>query len=193
MTRQLDEARSEADRHRAYLESVLANLSAGVLAFDADFRADRPPTVAPAPSSRTTWPTCWATSRWPTGRAIRPWQRRSSRPSARQGREWQQQLEIEGRDGAPQTLLLRGSTLPEAAAAATSSVFDDITPADFGAALDRLGRGGAPARPRDQESADADPAFRGAPANEADRPARRSRARDAEALDRAPSSTRSRR
>lgn len=44
MTRQLDDARKEAERHRsevesgrAYLESILANLSAGVLAFDSRF------------------------------------------------------------------------------------------------------------------------------------------------------------
>jgi len=45
MTRQLDEARAAVDRNRvelenakAYLESILANLSAGVLVFDAEFR-----------------------------------------------------------------------------------------------------------------------------------------------------------
>ena len=44
MTRQLDEARRETERHRqeleaarAYLESILANLSAGVLVFDRRF------------------------------------------------------------------------------------------------------------------------------------------------------------
>jgi nitrogen fixation/metabolism regulation signal transduction histidine kinase len=44
MTRQLDDARRETERHRAelesargYLESILANLSAGVLAFDRRF------------------------------------------------------------------------------------------------------------------------------------------------------------
>ncbi|WP_186411622.1 HAMP domain-containing protein, partial [Candidatus Propionivibrio aalborgensis] len=44
MTRQLDEARRDTERHRsavesarAYLESILANLSAGVLVFDRNF------------------------------------------------------------------------------------------------------------------------------------------------------------
>ena len=125
MTRQLDEARSEAERHQAYLESVLANLSAGVLAFDAEFRLqaanrgastilkDDLTTLGNAPLAG-----------WPRHAALAVAIVESFRE---RGPEWQQQLELEGPDGVPQTLLLRGSTLPEAGGGGYVAVFDDIS------------------------------------------------------------------
>ncbi len=125
MTRQLDEARGDAERHRAYLEGILANLSAGVLAFDADFclRAanrgacaileDELTGLCDLPLSSWTHHVELATA---VGEDFRE-----------RGPEWQRQLEIERADGAPQVLLLRGSTLPEAGGGGYVVVFDDIT------------------------------------------------------------------
>jgi nitrogen fixation/metabolism regulation signal transduction histidine kinase len=125
MTRQLDEARSEAGRHQAYLESVLANLSAGVLAFDAEFRLqaanrgagtilkDDLATLGSAPLAE-----------WPRHRALALAVIDAFRE---RGPEWQQQFEFEDADGVPQTLLLRGSTLPEAGGGGYVVVFDDIS------------------------------------------------------------------
>ncbi len=132
MTSQLDEARREAERHRrnleatsAYLESVLANLSAGVLAFDADFklRAANRGAVAIlgddlADAENT---------------SLAQWSRHGAFAAAvdanfrERGTQWQQQLELEDAAGTPQTLLLRGSTLPVAGGGGYVVVFDDIT------------------------------------------------------------------
>jgi nitrogen fixation/metabolism regulation signal transduction histidine kinase len=124
MTRQLDEARSEADRHRAYLESVLANLSAGVLVFDDDFALK-----AANRGARTILGDDLAPLQ---GIPLADWPRHQALAEAilagfrERGHEWQRQLEMEGPGGAPQALLLRGSTLPEAGGGYVS-VFDDIT------------------------------------------------------------------
>jgi nitrogen fixation/metabolism regulation signal transduction histidine kinase len=125
MTRQLDEARSEAGRHQAYLESVLANLSAGVLAFDAAFRlqaANRGAGTILKEDLTSFGDT--PLSEWPRHRAlatavIDAFQSRGS--------EWQRQFEFDDADGVPQTLLLRGSTLPEAGGGGYVVVFDDIS------------------------------------------------------------------
>jgi nitrogen fixation/metabolism regulation signal transduction histidine kinase len=125
MTRQLDEARSEAERHQAYLESVLANLSAGVMAFDTEFRLqaanrgagailkDDLATLGDMPLEE--WP-----RHGPLAAAILEGFRES-------GPEWQRQLEFEGPDGVPQTLLVRGSMLPETGGGGYVTVFDDIS------------------------------------------------------------------
>ncbi|MBI4997612.1 MAG: HAMP domain-containing protein [Rhodocyclales bacterium] len=125
MTRQLDEARSEAGRHQAYLESVLANLSAGVLAFDADFRLQ-----AANRGAGTILKDDLATlgneplGAWPRHRALAAAVVEAFRT---RGSEWQQQFEFEDADGVPQTLLLRGSTLPDAGGGGYVVVFDDIS------------------------------------------------------------------
>jgi nitrogen fixation/metabolism regulation signal transduction histidine kinase len=125
MTRQLDDARSEAGRHQAYLESVLANLSAGVLAFDAEFRLqaanrgagtilkDDLATLGNAPLAE-----------WPRHRALATAVVEAFRE---RGPEWQRQFEFEDIDGVPQTLLLRGSTLPDVGGGGYVVVFDDIS------------------------------------------------------------------
>ena len=133
MTQQLDDARREAERHRAevesghaYLESILANLSAGVLVFDRsmqlrnanggalnilqdDFKGLFNEPVEAWPRQRV------------LGQAIR--EGFSSRPDG----EWHDQLEIERPNGMPQILLLRGSMLPEGSGGGFVVVFDDIT------------------------------------------------------------------
>jgi len=133
MTRQLDEARTEAERHRAavesgraYLESILANLSAGVLVFDRDFMLrnvnegalailnDDFDGLFAAPVDG--WPRQTA-----LGRAIH-----DGFAGAKEG-EWHSQLELERPNGMPQILLLRGSTLPEASGGGHVVVFDDVT------------------------------------------------------------------
>ena len=125
MTRQLDEARVEAGRHQAYLESVLANLSAGVLAFDAEFRLqaanlgagtilkDDLVTLGTEPLSQ-----------WPRHKALAA---AVIDAFAERGPEWQQQFEFESAAGVPQTLLLRGSTLPATGGGGYVVVFDDIS------------------------------------------------------------------
>jgi nitrogen fixation/metabolism regulation signal transduction histidine kinase len=125
MTRQLDDARSEAGRHQAYLESVLASLSAGVLAFDADFRLQ-----AANRGASTILKDDLATM----GNApLAEWPRHQALAAAiieafhEQGTEWQRQFEFERAAAVPQTLLLRGSTLPEAGGGGYVVVFDDIS------------------------------------------------------------------
>ncbi|MCL2636095.1 MAG: ATP-binding protein, partial [Betaproteobacteria bacterium] len=132
MTRQLGEARRDTERHRAeleaargYLESILANLSAGVLVFDRDFRlrtvnegacailADDFAGLTGLP------PATWGRQQV-LGEFIR------SRFAATDEAEWQAQLELERANGMPQVLLLRGSRLP-ATSGGDVVVFDDVT------------------------------------------------------------------
>ncbi len=136
MTLQLAEARAQAERHqaaqaqaRAYLESILANLSAGVLAFDEELnlRAANPsaggilgvdfaPLIGAAPAR-------WA-EREPgmseLAREIVAAFERADRS------EWEQQVERPLRGGT-QLLLLRGTRLPQGAEGGCVVVFDDIT------------------------------------------------------------------
>jgi nitrogen fixation/metabolism regulation signal transduction histidine kinase len=131
MTHQLAEARQETENHRqqveaasAYLEGVLANLSAGVLAFDRDYRLRatnhgaesilRDARLSEIDAPLTAWPRHAKLAQ----AIVTAFQER--------GGEWQQELEIENA-GAAQALLLRGSTLPEAGGGGTVVVFDDIT------------------------------------------------------------------
>jgi len=133
MTAQLDDARRETERHRlevesarAYLESILANLSAGVLVFDRhlvlrtvnegaltilndDFEGLVGASVA----------------QWPRQTVIGACIREQF--AALDDGEWQSQLELERSNGMPQVLLLRGSRLPEASGGGDVVVFDDVT------------------------------------------------------------------
>jgi nitrogen fixation/metabolism regulation signal transduction histidine kinase len=125
MTRQLDEARDEAERHQAYLESILANLSAGVLAFDAEFRLQ----AANRGAATILKDDLTELGDLP----LADWSRHAALAAAivegfgERGPEWQRQLELEGTDGVPQALLLRGSTLPEVGGGGYVVVFDDIS------------------------------------------------------------------
>jgi nitrogen fixation/metabolism regulation signal transduction histidine kinase len=136
MTMQLAEARAQAERHeaaltqaKAYLESVLANLSAGVLAFDDELNlraanrsagqilgVDFTPLIG-VPASR--WPDP-APGLARLGREIAG----AFEGAAR--KEWEQQVQrpLLGRT---QLLLLRGTRLPPGSEGGAVVVFDDIT------------------------------------------------------------------
>ena len=134
MTRQLDDARRDTERHRAeleaargYLESILANLSAGVLVFDRhgvlrtvnegaltilddDFEG-----LVGEPRES-----------WPRQKVLADFIA-TSFAEAKEEAEWQAQLELERANGMPQILLLRGSRLPDASGGGNVVVFDDVT------------------------------------------------------------------
>ncbi|MBI5861921.1 MAG: HAMP domain-containing protein [Rhodocyclales bacterium] len=132
MTQQLAEAHAAAERHReemeaarAYLESVLANLSTGVLAFDLRFRlraANRGALTILGDDltdvEKTSLP------EWPRHEALAAV---IIEGFAKRGTEWQEQLEIARADAVPQTLLIRGTALPTAGGGGYVVVFDDIT------------------------------------------------------------------
>ena len=131
MTYQLGEARRDADLHRAeleaaraYLESVLANLSAGVLAFDSQFmlRAANRGAHAILADDLSAF----------AGRPLQEWSSHTVLKATileafADANEWQRQIDIERPGATPQVLLLRGSTLPEAGGGGLVVVFDDIT------------------------------------------------------------------
>jgi nitrogen fixation/metabolism regulation signal transduction histidine kinase len=132
MTRQLDEARAQAEKSRAeteaaraYLESVLGNLSAGVLAFDADCRLRAINEGARAilrddlDDMRQQPLAQWGRHR-ELGEAI-------AAGCAQGPAEWQREIEIQNGAGAPQVLLVRGSRLPQASGGGCVVVFDDVT------------------------------------------------------------------
>jgi nitrogen fixation/metabolism regulation signal transduction histidine kinase len=129
MTRQLHDARAQADKSRAevesaraYLESVLANLSAGVLAFDEDFRLraanrgargilhDEMADLEGVPLGA-----------WNRLEALR---RAIEEGFAEQADEWQRQVDFVGAAGSLQALMVRGSHLPTGGRVV---VFDDVT------------------------------------------------------------------
>ncbi|WP_374343167.1 ATP-binding protein [Azonexus sp.] len=133
MTRQLDDARRETERHRAeleaargYLESILANLSTGVLVFDRRFVLR---TVNEG--ALTILDDDFAGL---VGAAVDEWPRQHALGEFIRGHfadgeeaEWQAQLELERPNGMPQVLLLRGSRLPAASGGGDVVVFDDVT------------------------------------------------------------------
>jgi nitrogen fixation/metabolism regulation signal transduction histidine kinase len=131
MTRQLDEARRGLEAHRdaletarARLENILANLSAGVLVFDAGLRL----TVANPGAHAILGPdlaTCGgrALAEWPA--ALRAFATAVEERLRVEGEHpWQLELELKGTG---KTLLLRGSALPKAPEGGHVLVFDDIT------------------------------------------------------------------
>ncbi|MDR3323252.1 MAG: HAMP domain-containing protein [Zoogloeaceae bacterium] len=137
MMRQLDDARREAGRHRsevesarAYLESILANLSAGVLVFDRQgVLRTLNEGAATILGQDLIEDIGQAASDWPRyaglGRFIQ------QHFEAADAGEWQGQLELEP---APEqattphkTLLLRGTRLPKTSGSGHVVVFDDVT------------------------------------------------------------------
>ncbi len=132
MTRQLDEARAQAEKSRAeteaaraYLESVLGNLSAGVLAFDVESRLR-----AANNGARAILRDDLAEEE---GQPLASWTQHLTLRDAiaagcteRSG-EWQSEIEMQNGAGVPQALLLRGSRLPETSGGGCVVVFDDIT------------------------------------------------------------------
>ena len=136
MTLQLAEARAEAERKeteiahaKAHLESILTNLSAGVLAFDDALQlrsANRSAheilglDCAPVIGRELGAWDALDPSLAPLTEAIR------GALTAGERDPWQQQVEREARDGT-QVLLLRGSSLPPGAETGYVVVFDDVT------------------------------------------------------------------
>ncbi len=136
MTQQLEEARTVTQRNqqevesaRAYLESILSNLSSGVLVFDENLRmrtanlsAEQILKVPLAGFEGLTMEEC----------AAREPQLRSFEAAILGGfhsgktGEWQRQVERPG-DGDNQVLLLRGTRLPHVSGDGGVVVFDDIT------------------------------------------------------------------
>jgi nitrogen fixation/metabolism regulation signal transduction histidine kinase len=132
MTRQLDEARAQAERSRAeteaaraYLESVLGNLSAGVLAFDGGNRLR-----AANEGARAILHDDLADAQ---GQLLSGWQRHAELRDAiaagctEESGEWQREIEMQNGAGVPQALLVRGTRLPESSGGGCVVVFDDIT------------------------------------------------------------------
>jgi PAS domain S-box-containing protein len=136
MTLQLAEARAQAERNqaelahaKAYLESILANLSAGVLAFDDRMRLRSVNSSASQILGTDLTPLI--------GARIQSWPERNPALAAIAGAvaaafgrggegEWEQQVERETAGGV-QVLLLRGTRLPAGAETGSVVVFDDIT------------------------------------------------------------------
>jgi len=133
MTAQLDEARRETERHRqevesarAYLESILANLSAGVLVFSRDFVLRTVNEGALTILNDDFAGLVGATvDQWPRQAALGTFIR--ERFATLEDGEWQGQLELERNNGMPQVLLVRGSRLPETSGGGDVVVFDDVT------------------------------------------------------------------
>jgi PAS domain S-box-containing protein len=136
MTRQLSEAQTAAQQHQealsaanVYLESILANLSAGVLSFDTDFRLRA--------SNRSAEKILGAELTQLVGTSVADWQTsaprlvticQAARASFVEGGEttWQQEIEVDTQAG-KQVLLLRGSQLLEGEEKGYVVVFDDVT------------------------------------------------------------------
>ncbi len=133
MTRQLDDARRETERHRSelesargYLESILANLSTGVLVFDRHFVLRTVNEGALTILNDDFMGLVGAAAEeWPRQQSFGTFIREHF--EATEEAEWQAQLEMERPNGMPQVLLLRGSRLPEASGGGDVVVFDDVT------------------------------------------------------------------
>ncbi len=134
MTRQLADAKRDTERNReqleaarGYLESVLANLSTGVLAFDADLTLrsanrgaitildDALDDVHKLPLA------AWGKHKVLANAIVDGF---TAEPQVSL-LPWQRELEIDSPNGAPKTLLVRGSVLPSAVGYVV--VFDDIS------------------------------------------------------------------
>jgi len=136
MTQQLREATQSTERHRAqveaargYLAAILSHLSSGVLALDEHFglRACNPAAAQilgvdlDGVLGRPLAGICDAhPGLIPFVQAIQ------ARFHEQDAGEWQQQLELTGRQGA-QVLLVRGTRLPAGSDSGFIAVFDDIT------------------------------------------------------------------
>jgi nitrogen fixation/metabolism regulation signal transduction histidine kinase len=130
MTRQLDDARAvvEQKQHqleaaKAYLESVLSNLSTGVLVFDAELKL----TTANQGAARILQQSLehYAGQQLEAIPPLAPLAATIVGEFAQEG-VWQKQLEFEYGDR-QQVLLARGSRLPDSSGSGLVVVFDDIT------------------------------------------------------------------
>ena len=136
MTKQLADARAQADAshaelqaNNAYLESILVNLSAGVLAFNADDRLTAANTSATrilGVDAATLQPyalTEWAQYAPQLASLVEVIARHRHDES---GHDWQVELDFEGAQR-HQVLLVRGTRLPEVGSRGYVVVFDDVT------------------------------------------------------------------
>lgn len=132
MTRQLQDARASADRNqaavesaRAYLESILANLSTGVLAFAADgsLRAANRGATQILSDPLEGYEKL-ALAQWPAHALLRE---AIQEGFAENDDGWHKQIEIPQTDGDTQTLLVHGARLPETSGGGLVVVFDDIS------------------------------------------------------------------
>ncbi len=114
---------------KAYLESVLANLSAGVLAFDEGFHLrSANPSASHILEAEFTQLRGGSLEQWRSGDAALSVLSRVILHSFQQAalEEWERQVEYPGKSG-PRMLLLRGTRLAGAAPTGYVVVFDDIT------------------------------------------------------------------
>lgn len=132
MIRQLEDARAAADRNRAaveaaraYLESVLANLSTGVLAFASDgtLRAANHGAMDILTDDLAGFEEI-ALADWPRNEVFRD---ALLAGFATHEGDWHEQIEIGSSDSSPLTLLVHGSRLPEGTGGGLVVVFDDIS------------------------------------------------------------------
>ena len=132
MTRQLKEARVVAEQNRAeveaarvYLESVLGNLSAGVLAFSAEgkLRAANRGAQQILGDTLTGFEQIQPRD-WPRHHAFRD---AVLRGFEEHDGDWNRQVEITREDGSGQILLLHGSRLPQNSGGGFVVVFDDVS------------------------------------------------------------------
>ena len=136
MTLQLAEARAQAERHqaalaqaKAYLESLLANLSAGVLAFDDELALRAANRSAGSILGTELAPLIGAAARnWPEAAPGMPELGREIVAGFERAgsAQWERQVERALR-GRTQLLLLRGTRLPGGTEGGSVVVFDDIT------------------------------------------------------------------
>ena len=132
MTRQLEDARGAAQRSgaaveaaRAYLESVLANLSAGVLAFSADgkLRAANHGAMQVLGDTLSGFEDI-ALADWPRLEQFRD--ALLDGFDANEG-DWHTQIELSVKGSTPLTLLIHGSRLPATSGGGLVAVFDDVS------------------------------------------------------------------
>ncbi|MCC6610481.1 MAG: HAMP domain-containing protein [Burkholderiales bacterium] len=131
MTEQLGQARAIAEATReqvesakAYLENILANLSAGVLTLDREFRLQIANAGAGAILGGEELARCTGSALAGTA-ALDALAAEIQNGFAGSGEgSWQREIELAGRD---QIILVRGSRLPEPAGCGFVVVFDDIT------------------------------------------------------------------
>ena len=136
MRQQLADARASAERNQqqladanAYLESILGNLSAGVLAFDEHLRMRSfNPSAAAILDADIAKVAGLELARWHERNPLLAQLATEIEASfhADAGEEWEKQVERAGRNG-NQMLLLRGTRLPPGSGTGYVVVFDDIT------------------------------------------------------------------
>lgn len=132
MTRQLEDARAAAERSRtevesarAYLESVLANLSTGVLAFSPEghLRAANHGALSILQDDLAGFEDL-TLAQWPRLHQLRDTLVQGF--DTHEG-DWQMQIDLPVKDSSPLTLLIHGSRLPPSTGGGLVVVFDDIS------------------------------------------------------------------